>query len=61
MIESAKWVREVIGDYMACALVTKTYANLTTNHMETQDNSDLDTYVHSSALFNGSVWNFVLL
>ena len=51
MIESAKWVREVIGDYMACSLVTETCTNLTTNHMETQDNSDSDTCVHSSARF----------
>ena len=47
MIESAKWVREVIGNNMTCALVTKTCTNLTTNHMETQNNCDSNTCVHS--------------
>ena len=38
-----KWVREVIGDYMACALVSKTCVNFTTNHMETQNICNSDT------------------
>ena len=36
---------------MACALVTKTCANLATNHMKTQNDRDLDTCVRSSARF----------
>ena len=44
-------VRDVIGDYMACALVTKTCTNFTTNHMETQNNCDFGTCGQSSARF----------
>ena len=50
------WLMKVFNyllhrDYMACALVTKTCANLTTNHMKTQNDRDLDTCVRSSARF----------